>query len=90
MESRDFTREVQMACDDLYVEPDSEQMRARLRTLLGTGPGGTVLTSPKEFRRRLLIACDELHDDPNDIDAQQLLLMLLSGPAPTSSPAAVA
>ena len=90
MESHDFTREVQMACDDLYVNPDSEQMRARLRTLLATGPGATVLMSPKGFRRRLMIACDELHDDPDNIDAQHVLLMLLSGPAPTPSPAAVA
>jgi len=81
MKSDEFTREVQLACDDLYVDPDSEQMRARVRSLLGASPGATVLTSPREFRRRLLIACDELHDDPSDTNAQAELLMLLS-PSP--------
>jgi hypothetical protein len=84
METRDFNREVQMACDDLYVNPESEQLRVRLRNLLGSSPGATALASPKEFRRRLLVACDELHDDPDDVDAQHTLLMLLSGPSPVA------
>lgn len=88
MRSDSFARAIQMACDDLYVDPDSSAARSRLRDLLGSCPGAMALTSPKEFKRRLLIACDELHDDPDDVDAQHTLLMLLSGPAP--SPAAVA
>lgn len=84
----EFARNIQVACDDLYVDPDSPAARARMRALLGSSPGATALTSPKEFRRRLLVACDELHDDPDDVDAQHTLLMLLSGPAP--APVAVA
>jgi hypothetical protein len=83
MSSGEFARDVQSACDDLYVDPFNPAARERVRVLLGASPGATVLASPREFRRRLLIACDELHDDPADVDAQAALLMLLSGPAPS-------
>jgi hypothetical protein len=83
MASEDFSRDVQIACDDLYVDPFNPAARERVRALLGASPGATVLSSPKEFRRRLLIACDELHDDPSDTDAQAALLMLVSGPVPS-------
>ncbi|MDD4866109.1 MAG: hypothetical protein PHQ28_02985 [Mycobacterium sp.] len=88
MATSEFARNVQIACDDLYVDPDSPVAKARLRALLGTSPGAMALTSATEYKRRLMIACDELHDDPDDIDAQHTLLMLLSGPTP--SPVAVA
>lgn len=38
MHSNEFTRDVQIACDDLYVDPFDLAARERMRELLGTSP----------------------------------------------------
>lgn len=86
-----WTLALQEACDEVYCSPFDPAAHARLRELLERERGvfagaakiddvhSTSRTGAREWIRTLRIACDELHDGPDDPEAQDRLLVLLSG-----------
>lgn len=76
-------RQIQVACDDMFCDPDDAVASAKLRRLLGGAPTSYVAVACDEvsrssWRRLVRIACDELHDDTDDRDARDRLLLLLA------------
>jgi hypothetical protein len=70
-----ISREVQVACDDLFCAPLDCGAQTRLRDLLLR-----ITPAAQEARtraRRIKIACEELHDDPTDLDARLAVLSVL-------------
>jgi hypothetical protein len=77
-----LSRQIQLACDDLYCAPLDPVVQANVRYLLLRS---TPAADGRAQARRIRIACDELHDDPTDLDARRTLLNLLD-PSSTSAP----
>ncbi|MFV8142160.1 hypothetical protein ACNQR7_31730 [Mycolicibacterium senegalense] len=76
-----LTAQIQMACDDVFVDPDDAGARAHLRQLIDAAVAAPLRT-PRGFRIAVKTACDTAHDAPDDITALLALLHLLSTDQP--------
>lgn len=74
--------ELQVACDDLYVDPDDVRARVRLRQLLDASPAVKAIRTARGYRTALMTLLDEVHDGPDDVAGVLGLIGLLAIESP--------